>query len=213
MNKRLVPIAIAVLVVGGGVGFALTRGDKDSKPNTSSSSKPASAFDVVSTKGVSFVATIEVSSGNTTISSKMESDAKTGAIRYVSSAGGQSVNFIYTSDAYYMCQSSDTCYKYPLGQGNGASFDPKTYEYSDAKIAEYRAGSSYDGKKACSTGTCDVWKIKSGENESVVYVDTKTKRVVQMEGTSAAGLMKITYDYRDDISVTIPTNVQTLPSL
>ncbi len=214
--KRYIPIIVAVLVLAGGAGYALTRDKNDSSNNTngnqSQTSGNSGAFDAVSTANLSFEATMTTVSGDKTITAVMQSDAKTGAVKYVGGTFSDTMTMIYTKDAYYMCQSADKCFKYPLGQGTGASFDPSTYQYDDSKIADYKSASTSLGRQSCSSGTCDVWKVTSNGYDSKVFIDSKTKRVVQVEGATAEATTKIVYEYKD-VNVEIPQNAQTLPNI
>lgn len=217
-NKKLLIVIFVVLLVGGVAAWQLTKKDSNTKTNANTSSNTSqntsgtNDFSPLATSGSSFAATITTTAGGNSSSAKMEFDKKTGAVRYTSSAAGQNLVMIYTKDAYYICQTPDTCIKYTLGGTNTPSFDPSSYEYTDDKLAGYRSGANYQGKQDCAAGTCDVWKVSTGSYESSIFVDTKTKRISQVEATTAAGSSKIVYEYQD-VSVIVPTNATEAPKL
>lgn len=213
MKNKLIIIAL-VLLIGGGAAFALTRNKDDSNGSTTqkNGAKTGSGFDAVSTSGASFVATITTTVEGKEVVATMEYDKNSGNVRYTSNTDGQNFVIVYTSDAYYMCQTADNCIKYPVGQGQSSGFDPKAYEYSDEELAGWKNTALDKGKKACASGTCYVWEVNTGGYASSVYIDTKTKRVIQVESATAAGASKIVYEYKD-VSITPPANAQTLPTL
>lgn len=217
VTKKLAILVIVVIAATGVIGYVGLR-SKDNAKNavTGTSNKPNSekstgnVFDALGTNGMSYVATITTTSGDKSVAGVMESDAKTGAIRYTATTNGKEVQMIYTKDAYYICQTVDKCYKYPLGQGS--AFDPKNYSYDASKIAEIKNSVKSLGTSNCPTGTCSVWQTTSGNYQGKVYIDAKTKRIVQAENTTSTGTSKIVYDYKD-VSVTAPANAQELPTM
>lgn len=211
----LVAGVVALLIIG---GLFLTKGSSGEKSssnknnsNVNSSKSSDGAFSAVATTDLSFVATITSQVGDKTYTQTMESDAKNKAIRYISNAADEKMTFIYTQDTYYMCMSADKCYKYKLGEGSGATFDPSSYQYDSSELDNYKNTSISAGKKSCKAGTCDAWKIKSGEYESLVLIDQKTKRVSEVQSNSIEGSSSIVYEYKD-VNVEIPANAEEVPT-
>ncbi len=218
MKKVIIAVIIVLLLAGG--GFLLLKHNKksnnsanstnDSQTSSNSSSNSTSpGFDALSNTGVSYAATITSSANGKTTTSNMEFDKSNGAIRY---SVGKDTVVIYTKDAYYMCQGSAKCFKYPLKGSSAAGFDPSAYQYSANKLAGLKSSSTDKGTQSCPAGTCHVWGITSGSYSSEVFVDTNTKRISQVVGTTAVGTSKIVYDYKE-VSITIPTNTQSLPTM
>ncbi len=213
MNKIITLIVLAVIVVGGGTAIILT--NKDSKDSMNSSRANSSKtqtgqgndFSALPTADLSFVATLTSTANGKTVKTVMESDAKTGAVRYAS----DTMTMIYTKDAYYICQTAENCFKYKLGQGSGASFNPKDYQYDSSKIDSYRNSSTKLGTESCPAGTCVVWQVTNGGYVSKIYVDSKTKRVSKVTSSQGETSTTIIYDYKD-VSVQVPTNAKDISS-
>ena len=216
-NKLVLIVGLGILVVAVVAYVGLRNknsgqntGSTSGASNTQSNKAASNVFDPLGTNDVSYVATITTTNGDKSVVGVMESDAKTGAIRYTATTNGKEVQMTYTKDAYYICQSADKCLKYPLSQGSG--FDPKSYAYDASKIAEIKNSVKSLGTSSCPTGTCSVWQTTNGSYQGKVYIDSKTKRIVQAENTTASGSSKIVYDYKD-VTVSVPANAQELPNL
>lgn len=226
MNKKMIigALILAILLIAGAAAYITSQDEDQSAKEENQSTQQeidnqnannqnqAENFDVASTEGLSFVSTISTTSEGKTTTATMEYDKTTGSVRYTSQAEGQDLVMIYTKDAYYMCQTAETCIKYPTSQGDTSGFDSDSYQYSENELNDIKSSAFYQGQKDCLSGTCDVWKSTLGDYESLMYIDAKTKRIVQVESTSAAGSSKITYEYKD-VSIVPPTNVQTIPGL
>lgn len=213
MNKIVALVIGGVVVVGGATALIINGGSEDdtNTGSSNSTSQTAAQFSPAKTTNLSFVATTTSTVDGKTTNSVMESDAKTGAIRYKAGAADSGFTFIYTKDAYYMCPESGACFKYALGQGQGAAFDPKTYQYDDAKIADYKTNTKSLGRESCPAGTCEVWQVSGSGYGAKIYIDNDTKRVSQVISDASGVSSKIVYEYRD-VSVEIPTNIQELPT-
>lgn len=218
MNKKILVAAAALVVVGGGAAFALTRPDKTNKDQASQQTSAEddstvnANFDPLTTGDTSFVATIDTTNEGQTTTGQMEYDKNNDALRFTSTSGEEVSVLVYTKDAYYFCQSEDTCYKAALSQSSNSSFDRGLYEYSAEEIAAFRNTASYQGKRACPSGSCDTWKVSADGYDTTLYIDAGSKRITQVEGTSSTGTSKIVYDYKD-VTVTPPANAQELPAL
>lgn len=206
----LIGVVAAVIIVGGAVAYTLTKEDKDKPSQTNSqNANDQASFAPESTEGLEFKATITTTSGSTSTQATIERDDKNNT-RYVANQGGQQMEIVYTSDAYYSCQGAN-CVKFPISQSSNSGFDPSAYTYDQSKLAGYRNGSSYKGKQSCPAGTCDVWSVNAGGATSTIYVDTDTKRISQVESGQSGASSKIVYEYTD-VTINVPANAQTLPT-
>ncbi len=215
MKKKVIIIVVVLLLLGG--GYWLMNRDKNddasnnAQPAASTSGTNNSAFDALATNGASYAATITATANGKTTSATMEYDKNTGAIKYSAGSGSSAATVIYTKDAYYICQTASKCYKYPISGSNSSGFDPSSYEYSSDKLNSLRNTAVDKGTMSCPAGTCHVWQVSVGGYTSTIYIDTATKRISQVEGTTAAGSSKIVYEYKD-VTVTPPANAKTLPT-
>ena len=200
-------IVAAVVVLGGGAAYMLTKDDNGETEQTNTSqanqSTNANAFSPASTEGLEFTATITTDGAGT---ATFEHDDK-GSTRYVATTGGQQMEIIYTSDAYYSCQGHD-CVKFPISQSSNSGFDPSQYTYDENKLASY-ASPAYKGQQSCESGTCDVWEVSAGGYTSTLYVDSSTKRITKVQGTVGGKTSTIVYEYKD-VTITVPANARTI---
>ncbi len=218
MSKNLVMILVALLIVGGGVvGFMVVSQD-DSSQKTNQSTQDGkmdvetnTVFDAASMADASFVATITTTEGDKTIVGVMEHDNTTDSTKYSYSIDGQESTSFFTNDAYYLCQAATSCIKYPNNQ-IGSSFDPDSYSYSEEDFSEFKQNATHMGVEDCPAGSCDVWKVTKDSLETMIYIDTNTKRISQVQGNTANGSVKIVYEFKD-VSITLPTNAQEIPNL
>lgn len=200
-------IAAGVIIVGGGAAYMLTREDDSAPAGSSQEAGDASAasFNPTSTEELEFKATIATQKDGQTMTATLEHDDQNRS-RYVSNLGGQQTEVIYTNDAYYTCQAGGTCIKFPISQSANSGFDPSAYNYDQSELAGF-SDRSYKGKKDCPSGTCDVWEVTAGGFTSTLYIDSRTKRITQVEGNIAGANSKIVYDYTD-VTITVPANAQ-----
>ena len=203
----LIGVVVAAVLVAGGAAYMLTRDeDSDNQQQSSqdSTNSGSSAFSPASTEGLEFTATISVDGSET---ATLEHDDQNNS-RYVTTIGGQQTEIIYTSDAYYTCQSGGNCIKFPLSQSSNSGFNPSDYTYDENKLSSY-ASPAYKGQGSCESGTCDVWEVSAGGVTSTLYVDTNTKRITKVQGTVNGKTSTIVYDYKD-VTITVPANAQTI---
>lgn len=213
MNKRLIVGVIVVFVlIGGGVFFA-TRGDDKNKTSTNSSqnttgqqASDSGSFAPVSTEGQPFSAIISVDNKE---SGTIQSDGK-GKTSFSSTTDGQTTRVVYTSDTYYVC-NGDTCYKYAIGASSPVSFNPSDYTYTKDQLSTYKNTAANKGRQSCPAGTCDVWSVTADGSTSSIFIDTKTNRISQVEGSTGGQTTKIVYSYQA-VTIDVPANAQTLPT-
>jgi hypothetical protein len=207
----IIGIIVALLIGGGAAVYVLTREDKKDGAETSSQTNNGqtagnSDFAPVSTKGMDFSATLTTASPQGSTSAKIEQDGD--KTRYVATQDGQEIQIINTPDAYYSC-TGDQCFKFALSQSGNSGVDVGSYQYDESEISNFRNTAAYQGKKDCPAGTCDVWSVTVGTGTSTLYIDTKTKRISQVESTQSGTSTKIVYDYKN-VTIDIPANAQTL---
>lgn len=211
--KRILIAVVAILVLAGGGYLLANRGGNNDTENSAktnnSENKSKMSIKALPTTDSSYIATITTTSAGKTDTATMEYDKNSGAVRYTVGAGGSTTTIIYTKDAYYMCQASGKCYKYPHDKKNSSGFDPGSYEYSKQKLDELKDKSVYQGTKPCPAGTCRVWQAQTGSYTSSIYVDTETDRISQVEGGGSNGTAKIVYEY-SDVRIILPAGAQTV---
>jgi len=217
MSKKLIlGIVIAAVLIGGGIGFVIVsnedgESDQSNQTNTTQQSADGTTFNPVATDGLEFAATLTTTTPeNVSVTATIQYDTSSKAWQYTATNDGETLEAIYTADAYYI-KSGETWLKLPLSQG-AQTFNPDQYDYSGSTLSDLQAKVASQGTAACPAGTCHVWKVEGYEGNSAVtiYVDTATNRISQVVAESAAGTSTIVYDYKD-VTVTIPTEVSTVP--
>lgn len=214
----IIGAVVAVALIGGGGAYLLANNDDNDKKSsdmtlqssTDQTSSSDNSFAPVATKGLPFVATITNSGTSGNSESKIEHDGKD-KTRYTSSAGGQQTEIIYTSDAYYLCSNGANCIKYPVSQSGSSGFNPADYQYDQEKLGGYKNNASYKGTQDCVAGTCDVWSVSTDGLSSTIFIDTKTKRISQVENSQQGITSKIVYEYKD-VTINVPANAQAAPT-
>lgn len=206
----LTGVVIAVIIIGGAAAYTLTKEDKTQpSQNSTQNANDQASFAPQPTEGLEFKATITTSGAGAATQATIERDDKNNT-RYVATTGGQQMEIIYTSDAYYSCQAG-SCVKSPISQSGNSGFDPSAYTYDQNELAGYKNSSSYKGQQNCPAGTCDVWSVNAGGITSTIYVDTDTKRISQVENSINNATSKIVYEYTD-VTINIPANARTMPT-
>jgi hypothetical protein len=133
-------------------------------------------------------------------------------MRFTANANGNEVVSVYTPEAFYICQTSDTCFYYPISEAASLGFDPSNFVYSNDEVAGYENNALYQGEQACPAGTCHVWQVGDGSTTSTLLIDTVTKRISQVQSSSSTGDTSLVYEYKD-VSITPPANAMPVPSL
>lgn len=215
-KKTWIVIIIVVILVGGGVAYWLSQKDKEEEPTKSNSTSQSTnnsgnkSFAALANNDSDFSAVITSKTDDgKTVAATMEYDKDSGAYSYKAAANGEGVTLIYTKDAYYMCQSADNCIKYPISQNTG--FNPGDYSYTQAKLDSYKQSSTYQGQEACpdGEGTCDVWKTSTGGVDSTIYLDSASKKVVQIKTVKDGTESTVAYSYKS-VTVTPPANAESM---
>lgn len=212
MKKKLIAVVALVLVLGGGAAVYLSKNNKSDNASSSNgqssgaSNSTSNQFNAVPTTG-SFKATITTQTDSGQTETVMEHDPDQNITKVTGTANGQSYTYYYTSDAFYMCQTDDSCMKYASGTNFANVFDPSTYEYDQGQLDAYKNTSIYQGEKDCVAGTCNVWQVTNSDDyQFTMYVDKATQRISQVESTTGTTKSSIVYDF-SPVSITLPTNV------
>ncbi len=222
MSKLVISLIVAgLVVVGGGAAYVLMSGDDENDEAATSQSNEAdqsesenseatSEFAPVSTDGVAFVATIKTAAGGQNVNATMEYDGEAN-YRYKSVQQGQNLEVITTPEASYMKLGNQGWFKYASGT-NQANVNTDDYQYDEAKLADYKANSTYKGTGSCIAGTCDIWEVTSaGSGTATIYLDSSNQRIVQVKTTINNTQSTITYDYKS-VKITPPANAKTFPN-
>lgn len=218
MSRNLVigALVAGVLVLGGGAFYVSNRNNGSSSGSQATNNKASSnpSFDALSPTDESYVATITTTDAEgKTSQASMEYDKQSGNVKYSATSNGETVSFVYTSDAYYVCQKDGTCIKYPNnGIGGGSAFDPTTYQYTGDELNGWKSTSSYQGEQSCPAGSCDVWQVEESGSKLTFYI-SDDKRISKVETVQSDGSKSsLTYDYKN-VTVTQPANAQEIPSV
>lgn len=213
MKKKLIALVVLVLVLGGGAAFYFSSNKDNSSSSNSSgaASNNSNQLNATPTTG-SYKATITTQADSGQTQTVMEHDPDKNVTKVTGTANGASYTYYYTNDAFYMCQSEDSCMKYASGSSFANAFDPSSYEYDQGQLDTYKNTSLYQGEKSCPAGKCGVWQVTTDAGEMTMYVDVKTRRVSEVDSTYGTTKSTIVYDF-SPVSITLPTNATevTLP--
>lgn len=215
MKKVLIIGAVVVMVLFAAAGgYLLFIADDKEEATTSSQTETTSTsseFSPVSTEGVAMIATITTTQDGEKNAFVMKFDGE-GVSEYTTEQNGESVRFVTTKEAYFMCNSQG-CFKYSNTQAQTGATNPDEYEYSQSDIDAFKANSTYKGQKSCGDSMCDVWEVSNfnGSGTATFYLDTSSKRIMKIESTSNGSTTTIEYEYTD-VTIEVPTDAQELPS-
>lgn len=219
LSKRNSFLIILGLLVAMAVGTFLLIKNNDSGSNGSQASQPAgsshkassSVFAPVSTTKLAFSATLSTTNNGKTTTVTLKSDGK-GNSFYSIGKGANRVEITYTKDAYYQCSGTNPCLKYPISQSANSGFDPNNYQYDSNAIRGLQSTAIYKNQQSCPAGTCYVWSTTQGSTLVKVFIDTKTSRISQIEGTTGKQSTKSVYDYKAPVTITPPANAKSPPT-
>lgn len=222
-SKKVILIVLAVVIVGGvAAAYFINKNNEEEKEQKAAQASQTAqnvanttnTLNAASTAGKSFVATINTTTtGGQPVTGVMTSDGK-GNVSYVYKADGKDVSLIYTADAYYLCNGTATCIKYPASQTSSSGFNPSDYQYDGSKINALKSTAAYKGQQACpspSTGTCDVWSVTEADTTTTMYVNSADKQIAKVTTKSGTTTSDITYEYKA-VTVAAPANSVTLPT-
>ncbi|MCA9323832.1 hypothetical protein KC992_01890 [Candidatus Saccharibacteria bacterium] len=225
MSRNVLIAIIAVLVIaGGGAAFVLTRSnDEDSTSGTNNASNSQSndqssnasnnegrTFNPKATASQAFVATISgTSEGSETLSGTIESDGQ-GNSHFIGTQAGQTAEYYTLSDGTYIFCQNGACYK---ASAENSADEADDYSFKEEDILKFRDTASYVGTDDCPAGTCDVWQVNDNGTDTRIYIDTKTQYVSQVVGTQDGDTFKVVYEFKDNVTVTPPTDIKDISEL
>ncbi len=220
-KKSVIMLIVLVLIlVGGAAAYFVNKNNNDEQAQQAAQAaqaaktkETANTLSAASTSGMPFVATVSTTtSGGQKVNGVMSSDGD-GNVSYAYKADGKDVSLIYTADAYYLCNGTDTCIKYPSSSTSGSGFDPSAYQYDSNRIASLKDTAAYKGQQTCpgGGGTCDVWSVSSAGATTTMYVNASTKKIAKVTTATATSSSDITYEYKN-VTVAAPANSVTLPT-
>ena len=224
MNKNLIIGLVAgVVVVGAGAAYIVTSGGEDETNNNSQTTESTNNSQQESTDGQTFnpantieqdfVATFTTQSDGGEISATVNYDKDSSSWQYVTTTGDQDAEFIITADAYYS-KLDGQWVKLPSSGDAATGFDTKQLELSDSEVTAFQERASYKGEASCPAGTCDLWEVENYEGAEKIsfYLNKDTNTMSQLVTVANGATSTITYEYKD-VTVEVPENAQTLPSL
>lgn len=218
MKKQAVVglVVAAVVAVGGGV-YVITK-NKEEKGATSTSGSTANTQEISHTEAFAPKVTANTSFEAKLSGSTAEGNAYVGTIavdtkgnsKYSGEQDGKTFA-MYTIDGSYIMCSDNTCYKLPSAQNGAQPVSSDQYEYNEDDYRRFSTSAVHKGSVSCSSGTCEEWEITDNGQRITMLLDNQ-KRVNTVSGTSSNGTTyKIEYTYKD-VTITAPTNVQTIPT-
>jgi len=207
---------VILLLIGGVIAYFINKhNEPEPKPaaSTSTQSTTTPTFAPATNSNQPYSATITSTLSGAPKSATLISDGQ-GNYSYTYQANGQTVTTVYTADAYYICNGSATCIKYPATNTTASTFDPTAYQYDTTKLESLKSTAAYKGQVTCpgGTGTCDKWSITStsGKTTTTLYIDSTSKRILKAttsNGTTESGVI---YEYKD-VHIAVPTSSTTAP--
>ena len=165
-------------------------------------------FDAEAMTNASFTATISGETPDGPIDALMEQDGE-GNTRFTTQQNGTEVEFVVTPDSSYTCENGE-CIRFDSDTSIDSLFNPDNFTYDDEDFEAVREDVVFIGEEDCPAGTCNVWEVHDGEEESRIYVSTDTRQISQVTGEGADGSFSIVYDYRD-VTITPPENYEEAP--
>jgi hypothetical protein len=164
-------------------------------------------FNVASTLGESFTASMTGTTEDKTYSATIEYDGM-GNGHYVGQFDEGSYELYILGERYVIC-SENQCIETP-NFSDASPIDATAFEFSEEDLNSYRDSALYKGTETCPDGTCDVWEISIEEYSGKLYV-TEDGRISKATGAAAGGTFEIVYTY-EEVTITPPENIQTIPT-
>lgn len=207
MKKVIIGIVVLLIVVAAGAGsFVFLR--NDSSEDQVGGENP---FAPALTDGEALTATITATTnkGKKTVT-VMKLDGQ-GNSEYTI-GGTNNSRVVFTKDYYYTCGKGN-CIKFSKDSENTFNTDPGAYDMSQSDVNKIRENVTHEGQKPCpdGNGTCEVFttnKLSSDGGTATIYMDTATKKIVEITIEDAAGSKtKIVYKY-GAVTVDVPKNAK-----
>lgn len=219
MNKKLlIGIVAFVILAGGGSFFLLNNLDENSNNQTNDSvqqetTDSTDASSVFPANSQSYPVRIR---GEVTDSANAESNG-TLTMAFQSESvwsmtmdlqDGTSSTILYIDNMSYFENPEDgTWMKIPF---DGSAESPtSSYGIDESSHDQYRQSAAYQGKEACSLGTCDIWVWTDPANSSntATIKFGSDGRVAEISTHTGTATSTLAYDYDTPVNIEVPANV------
>lgn len=149
--------------------------------------------------------------GNSTATMEFDAPSTT---RFVITSAQGATEMIMTTDASYMRTNNGPWIKTGTGSDNASVSE--AYRYDGETLKGWFADTQnmdYKGIKPCDGAMCHAYEFTDGEMKTTAFFALTSYRVQKVVAEGLNGQKTtIAYDYDADISITVPQNVQTLPT-
>jgi hypothetical protein len=214
MNKTIIGFLVAAIVGGG--AFFMMKGDNTSDTasiaslasNVAQQSKTAK-FAPENTTNSPFTAVMSsTGSGVDGMKGTLKSDGM-GNVHFTGMIGTQNTEFYILKDGSNIFCTAGNCFSSNVATGTQSAAE---FNVTDEDIVSYQDKATQLGEESCPTGKCTVWQIADGEEDTKIYIDNSTNRVSKVSGKLSGDTFEMIYTY-EPVTITIPTNVQTIPTV
>ncbi len=209
MKKIILLVVGVVFTAGVGFGvYSLVYKSSDDSTRTVVGGVSTKKFNPVNSANSQFVATTTIEGGSGPVTSTtVEHDGKDAWLSKTT-VNGTTSQALFTKDAYYTNIAGQW-----FKSSSVKAFASDSYELTPAKLAEFQAAVKDKGSASCPSGTCELWEAENykGNDKLSFYVRSDNK-IDQLVTVIKGKTIKIGYEYKP-VTITIPTDAKTLPSL
>lgn len=218
MSRNVLLAIIAIVIVLGGIGaYVVSNKDNQSNDSTEQASDDGATgeqqndndnepvFSAKATAGEPFVATMSGTANESSIAATIRYDGK-GNSHYSGVSNGETSEF-YNIDGQYIFCSEGQCFASPTSTGLPISSDQ--YEYDDEDVSAWNEIAVYKGKQSCPAGSCDTWEVSQEGYVGTIFI-AGDGRISRTNWVGEGSSMTMDYSY-EDVTITAPENVQTIP--
>ena len=220
MNSKLIGLVVGVVLIAGGVFFALSGDDSDSansNTNQTAETVPGSESAATNQLGINTVA-LE-GAYQLDISGTEDGEELSGTILLDGNGNfstevtteGQTVGFVLLDGVTYVQNPADQSWvSYPADSAAAPSLDVEDLSISDEDLEEINSDTTIEdlGEQECSLGTCRVYQdVDSEDNETaIVKVEVGTGRLAEIVITDneSGDENRITYSYPENVNIVAP---------
>lgn len=217
MNKTIVTIGIAAIVVlGGAATWYFTRDDSGSTEKSSSNSQASNAsasgdtsvpvFHPQPMDNVDYVATFKTTGKNGETGTGVYEHSANGDYKISGSSQGQTYEMYSIAGGMISCSNGE-CIRIP-GDIPAAPVNSDSIGYNKDD-ADSNPQVKPAGKEACSVGMCDKWEVVDLSKNGKITYYTQGDRMYRMIAETDDGTMDGSYEYKK-VSIQEPANVRSL---